>query len=138
MRRILISSVLAFTLASPFFGSRVHAAPAVCARYYLCVFTAGNYDVNFPMSFFRYSNHAWSSTTQTAAINNDRSWFNNGTANVCVYHGDWGVVGSHFLTVPLSSGTGYVTSNWWPGPLPNGILGESNKWIGSDPCSAHP
>ena len=113
------------------------AAPSTCPSTNLCVYTAVNYNPIYARSNIYYSNTDWS-YYPLPVLNQDFSWFNNGTANVCVYHGDWGVVGSHFLTVPLSSGTGYVTSNWWPGPLPNGILGESNKWIGSDPCSAHP
>lgn len=128
---LLISLLLGSIGGSLGAGRAVHAAPSGCTTVgYLCVWTSTYYTGNKQSIY--YSNHSWYGLL---VYHNDNSWFNNGTQNVCVFHGDYAVPG-HVLTVPLSAGTGYQYGGTYPA-VPSHGWGDSNRWIGSNPCSAY-
>lgn len=111
--------------------SMVAAAPQGCTTNgYLCVWTSTSY-LGTKNSFFGNS-HSWYGL---AVYHNDLSWFNNGNYNVCIFHGDY-AVSPHTLTVGLSAGTGYMSGGTYPA-VPSHGWGDSNRWIGTDPCSIY-
>lgn len=114
------------------------AAPSSCPSTYLCVYTAVSYNPNFARSNIYYSNTDWG-YYPLPVKNKDFSWFNNGTQNVCVFHGNYTIPGGFYLTVPLTMGTGYTSGNPYngnPAYLPFRARGKSNKWIGSQGCNS--
>jgi len=128
---VIVCSTVVGRLSAP---PTADAAPAGCSSGYLCVYTDYNYNASgYVWHQFYGSNHSW---TGSGVQDLDRSWFNNGSQNVCVYHGDYAVAG-HFQTVALTSGTGYPVGQAYPAKPTRGY-GESNRWIGSSACSSYP
>jgi hypothetical protein len=114
-----------------------HAAPASCPSSNLCVYTVTTYNSAYTWNKIFYSNTDWGYYPLNV-LNNDYSWFNNGTQNVCVLHGNYTLAGQYYLTVPLSQGTGYTSGYAWsyPPSLPIRAKGSSNKWIGTQACAS--
>lgn len=138
LRRLLrgIIAALVLVISPVVLNGNAHAAPAGCPSTYLCVYTNTNYNTAVWNKIY-YSNTDWG-YYPLDVWNNDYSWFNNGTQNVCVLHGNYNLAGQYYLTVPLTQGTGYTSGYAWSYPpnLPMRAKGSSNKWIGTQACAS--